>query len=92
MKSKMLDKINYEIEKDEEEVFFNYELAREAIIGIIDILEIKFNKKDFLYQAGIENLRALHESIINILEFYNPPLKIQKMIEEIRCREKSAPD
>jgi Na+/phosphate symporter len=85
----MLDKIKSDMKYDEEDdmIYRNYETIRETIKGIIDIFEIKIANDDFFYQAGVENLRALHESVIDILELYNSPIKIQKMIEEIRYKE-----
>jgi hypothetical protein len=90
----MLDKIKSNVKYEEEDkiMYRNYEMIREAIKGIIDIFEIKLPDDDFFYQASVENLRALHESVIDILKLYNSPFKIQKMIEEIRYKENQLPN
>ena len=84
----MLDRKSDEMSR-EKKSFEYYEIIREAIKGLTEILKIKFKPEDFFYQAGLDNLNALHASILALLEQYNSPTEIQQKLAEIEFRERS---
>ncbi|KKN39116.1 hypothetical protein LCGC14_0746780 [marine sediment metagenome] len=50
----------------------SYKEIREALAGVSEILNINFSKKDFYYLAAMDNLQAIHDNILDILEEINP--------------------
>ena len=50
----------------------SYKEIREGLAGVSEILEINFPKKDFYYLAAMDNLQAVHDNILDILEKLNP--------------------
>lgn len=50
----------------------NYKNIREALAGLYDILKINFSKRDFYYLAAMDNLQAVHNSVLDILESTDP--------------------
>lgn len=45
-----------------------YQNIKKSFSGLKEILRINFNEKDFYYQAGMDNLEALKENIIDLLQ------------------------
>ncbi|KKL28922.1 hypothetical protein LCGC14_2370320 [marine sediment metagenome] len=50
----------------------SYKEIREALAGVSEILNISFSKKDFYYLAAMDNLQAIHDNILDILEEITP--------------------
>ena len=61
-----------------EQMFELYENVRESIEGLKEILKINFLEKNFYYQAGMDNLEALNENVVEILlvRVRYPPVEI----------------
>jgi len=50
----------------------SYKEIREALAGLSEILSINLSKKDFYYLAAMDNLQAVHNNILAILEKIDP--------------------
>ena len=68
----MLTKIEEEGMEELEYEMESYKEIREALAGLSEILHINFSKKDFYYLAAMDNLQAIHNNILDILEKVNP--------------------
>lgn len=69
--------------KNIEIAFEIYENVREALSGLKTILKINFNEKDFYYQAGMDNIQALNDLIINLLKTSYTPREVRMKLREI---------
>lgn len=49
---------------------------REALTGLTEIINIDFNEKDFYHQAAVDNLKALHDNVLEVLKASFTPRKI----------------
>jgi len=67
--------------------FKYYEVMREAISALSEIVKINFNEDDIFYQAGLDNLKALHASIIEFLKCYYSPSDIERKLMELELKE-----
>ncbi|MFW9828017.1 MAG: hypothetical protein ACFFEY_10515 [Candidatus Thorarchaeota archaeon] len=67
-----------------------YKKIRESLIGLYEIISINFNKKDFYHQAAVDNLEALHDSILEILKYSFNPREIRIKLRELEFDEKEA--
>ncbi len=70
-----------------EDAMKSYENVRESITGLHEIINIKISKKDFFYEAAIDNLKALNENIIKILKQSNPPREVRMRLRELKFDE-----
>ena len=75
---------------ENEEIFENYNEIREAISGLSEILNINFQEKNIYYQAGMDNLEALHDNIIEILKKSLTPRQVRIHLREIEYDEAEA--
>ncbi|MGQ4875025.1 MAG: hypothetical protein ACP6IY_13240 [Promethearchaeia archaeon] len=71
-----------------ETAFDSYKKVREALKGIHEILYINFNENDFYYQAGMDNLKALHDNLVELLKSSFPPREVRKMLRELEFDER----
>ncbi|MGQ4876427.1 MAG: hypothetical protein ACTSRH_16480 [Promethearchaeota archaeon] len=67
-----------------------YSKVRESIRGIKDILTINFNENDLFFQLGMDNLKALHENIVELLNHAYSPREVRIKLREIEFDEKDA--
>ena len=82
----MLTKKNDNIRIDDDDVEL-YEVMREAISALTDIIKINFDRNDFFYQVGLDNLNALHASIIALSEGHDIPSELKRRSSEMDLKE-----
>ena len=70
-----------------DKTFEHYEKIRESISGLAEILKINFNEKNIYYQMGMDNLRALHDNIIEVMKGSHAPREIRIKMREIEAEE-----
>lgn len=80
------------IKNDEklDDVMEYYKNIREALTGLSDIININFNEKDFYHQAAVDNLKALHDNIVEALKVSFSPREIRIRLRELEFDEKEA--
>jgi len=83
----MIQKMS-KIENDIDQSFEKYEKMRECLSGLSEILSINFRENNIYYQVGMDNLKALHENLADILNMTQNPRKVRMRIREIENTEK----
>jgi len=80
------------IENEEklDDVMANYQNIREALAGLSEIVNINFNEKDFYHAAAVDNLKALHDNVVDILKTSFTPREIRMRVREVEYDEKEA--
>ena len=80
------------IENEEklDDVLAKYKNIREALSGLSEIITINFNEKDFYHVAAVDNLKALHDNVLEILKASFTPRKIRIHLREVEYDEKEA--
>ncbi|MFX1464494.1 MAG: hypothetical protein ACFFBF_15840 [Promethearchaeota archaeon] len=73
-----------------DEVMARYKNIRECLTGLADIVSINFNEKDFYHAAALDNLKALHDNIIEMLKASFTPREIRIKLRELEFDEKEA--
>ncbi|MFX1316118.1 MAG: hypothetical protein ACFE9T_09665 [Promethearchaeota archaeon] len=81
----MVVKANDEINIDV--AFEYYNKIKIALTGIKEILNINFNKENFYYQAGMDNLQALNDIIIELLKYTYSPREVRIKLREVEFDE-----
>ena len=51
-----------------DDVMSYYTNIRESLTGLTDIVNLNFREKDFYYQAAVDNLKVLHDNIVEVLK------------------------
>ena len=67
-----------------------YKDIRECLTGLYEIFNINFNEKDIYHQAGMDNLIALHNNILEILRTTFAPREMRIRLRELEFDEKEA--
>jgi hypothetical protein len=75
--------VNSDKEKNIEAAFEIYDKVREALSGLKTIMKINFRENDFYYQAGMDNLQALNDLIIDLLKNSYTPREVRMKLREI---------
>ena len=75
--------------KNIENAFEIYDNVREALSGLKTILKINFNEKNFYYQAGMDNIQALNDLIIDLLKNSYSPREVRMKLREIEYEDLS---
>jgi hypothetical protein len=80
------------IEREEklDDVMAYYMNVREALSGLTEIIKINFNEKDFYHQAAVDNLKALHDNVLEVLKASFTPREIRMRLRELEFDEKEA--
>ena len=80
------------IENEEklDDVLASYKNIREALAGLSEIITINFNEKDFYHAAAVDNLKALHANVLEILNASFTPREIRIHLREVEYDEKEA--
>ena len=79
-----------ENEKKLDDVMVYYKTIREALTGLSEIVNINFNEKDFYHGAAVDNLKALHDNIVEVLNASFTPREIRMRLRELEFDEKEA--
>jgi len=77
------------IENEEklDDVMAYYKNVREALAGLSDIIAINFNEKDFYHQTAMDNLKALHDNMVEVLKVSFTPREIRMRLRELEFDE-----
>ena len=67
-----------------------YKTIREALGGLSDIITINFNEKDFYHAAAVDNLKALHDNVVEVLKASFTPREIRIRLRELEFDEQEA--
>lgn len=84
----MMGQINMDEKLDD--VMSYYKKIRESLAGLTDIVNLNFREKDFYYQAAVDNLKALHDNIVEVLKASFTPREIRMRLRELEFDEKEA--
>ncbi|MFX1590209.1 MAG: hypothetical protein ACFFC1_18890 [Promethearchaeota archaeon] len=81
-----------QVENEEklDDVMAYYLKVREALAGLSEIVNINFNEKDFYHQAAVDNLKALHDNVLEMLKTSFTPREIRIRLRELEFDEKEA--
>lgn len=79
-----------EYEEKLDDIMTYYKNIREALAGLNDIVEINFNEKDFYHQAALDNLKVLHDNVVEVLKASFTPREIRMRLRELEFDEKEA--
>ena len=66
-----------------EKTFEHYEKIRESLSGLKEILKINFNENNIYYQAGMDNLKALNDNIVEIMKGTHTPREVRIKMREL---------
>ncbi len=67
-----------------------YKNIREALAGLSDIITINFNEKDFYHAAAVDNLKALHDNVVDVLKASFTPREIRIRLRGLEFDEQEA--
>jgi len=77
-------------QKNADNVFTCYDNIRECISGLSEILNINFQESNIYRQVGMDNLKALHENIVEILKEAITPREVRIRLRELEFDEREA--
>jgi len=60
-----------------------YEKIRDALTGLYEILSMSMDENNVFYQAGLDNLENLKDTIIDLLKHDYNPVEIKKRLRDI---------
>ena len=83
----MIQKMS-KIENDIDQSFEKYEKVRECLSGLSEILSINFRENNIYHQLSMDNIKALHKNVVDILNMTHTPRKVRMRIREIENTEK----
>ena len=70
----------------------NYMKIRESLNGLKDILDICFFERNVYKQMGMDNLRALHDNVIELLKHTYSPREVRIKMRELEYEGLEAPN
>jgi hypothetical protein len=73
-----------------DDVMSYYQKIREALTGLTDIVKLNFSEKNFYHQAALDNLKALHDNVVEVLKVSFTPREIRMRLRELEFDEKEA--
>jgi hypothetical protein len=76
--------------KIDDDVFSCYNNIRECISGLSEILNINFQENNIYRQVGMDNLKVLHENIVQILKQSSTPREVRIRLRELEFDEREA--
>ncbi len=68
----------------------NYENVRKAILGLHEIIKINLQEKNLFYQVAMDNLKALNENVVELLNKSFTPREVRIRLRELEFDEKEA--
>ncbi len=77
-------------QKNVDDAFSCYNNIRECISGLSEILNINFQENNIYRQIGIDNLKNLHENVVEILKHTSAPREVRIKLREIEYDEREA--
>ncbi len=73
-----------------DQIWQYYENIKESLDALKIILDINLNERNIYYQAGMDNLKALNENIIEILKASSSPREVRIKLRELEFDEREA--
>ena len=70
-----------------DKTFEYYEKIRNSLSGLADIININFTENNFYHQAGMDNLKALHDNLIELMKCTHAPREIRMKLRELEYDE-----
>ena len=68
----------------------NYEKIRESLRGLDEILKINFLENNIYYKLAMDNLKSVHENVLNLLKHTYSPREVRIKLREIEYDELEA--
>jgi hypothetical protein len=68
----------------------NYENIRESLKGLDEILKINFLDNNIYYQLAMDNLKAVHDNVLDLLKHTYSPREVRIKLREIEYEELEA--
>lgn len=78
------------VEKNVDDAFSCYNNIRECISGLNEILNINFQENNIYRQVGMDNLKALHDNLADLLKHTCTPREVRIKLREIEFDEREA--
>ncbi len=78
------------VEKNVDDAFSCYNNIRECISGLNEILNINFQENNIYRQVGMDNLKALHDNLVDLLKHTCTPREVRIKLREIEFDEREA--
>jgi len=75
---------------NDDDAFSCYNNIRECISGLSEILNINFQENNIFRQVGMDNLKTLHENLVEILKQTSAPREVRIRLREIEFDEREA--
>ena len=70
-------------DSDQNKAWHYFQSINNALNGLLEILTMGFDKDDVIFKAGVENLKSLKETIVDVLEHDYEPGEIKKRIRDL---------
>jgi len=70
-------------EDSDEDAWDYYDKVKDALNGLFEVLNIALDTNSVYYQAGVDNLKALKSSLINLLMSDYDTLELQDTLHRI---------
>ena len=67
-----------------------YKNIWENLTGLSEIININFTEKDFYSAAAVDNLKVLHDNIVEVVKTCFTPREIRMRLRELEFNEKEA--
>ncbi|GAG55351.1 unnamed protein product [marine sediment metagenome] len=67
-------------DSDQNKAWQYFQTINNALNGLLEILTMGFDKDDIIFKAGIENLKSLKETIVDVLDHDYDPKEINNYI------------
>lgn len=61
----------------------NYMKIRESLVGLKEILDICFFERNIYKKMGMDNLRALHDNVIELMKHTYSPREVRIKMREL---------
>ena len=73
--------------KDFKRALEYYEIIKEGLIGLSEIARINFEEEDMFYDASFDNIYAVYNSLISLLNIYNPSKDLKEKLIDMELKE-----
>ncbi len=73
--------------QDFNEALEYYEIIKEGLIGLSEIIQINFEKESIFYDTGFDNIYAIHDSLICLLNVFNPSEDLKEKLSNVELKE-----
>jgi hypothetical protein len=74
----------------DEEAWEYYDKVKDALNGLFDVLNLALEPENILYQCGVDNLKALKHSLVDLLRKDYDTILLQETLHEIEFNMKKS--